>query len=227
MLVLVELRFELRASRRHSDCHCRLFGRMGRRGACDETYPHASQRSSKRLNIDGAEPYPLRRAVRVLKPVNARARLRNLLAPGHWGESGHWCRSMLLVRFSTGRPLRTAGVPGQCNPGAGRNCALSCAVLCNCEARSPTGIRLVSACRGPNTCNGDIEAGVSEVGIEWYARRNRKGLRPDSSRCVRSARLREPTAHASLASSSHMCRTRLAGSLRLRGARSHATAVRR
>jgi hypothetical protein len=46
VLVLVQLRLEPRATRRNGDRHCRRLGRMGRRGAGDQTYPQASQRGS-------------------------------------------------------------------------------------------------------------------------------------------------------------------------------------
>jgi hypothetical protein len=47
VLVLIQLRLEPRAIRGHCDRHCPRPGWKGRRGACDQTYPQAAQRSSK------------------------------------------------------------------------------------------------------------------------------------------------------------------------------------
>src|SRR5215213_7275962 len=56
---------------------------------------------------------------------------------------------MLLVRFAMGKLLELLSYP-PVQPRGRSPCASSCAVLCNCERRSPPRIRLLSECCGQN-----------------------------------------------------------------------------
>ena len=106
-----------RACRRHGDRHCRRFGRMGRRGACDQTYPHASRRSSNVATFT-VRTVPLGRAVRALERDSEGVVAESVCALP-CGESGHWCRSMLLVRFAPAG-CSNCWSTGRCNPGTDR-----------------------------------------------------------------------------------------------------------
>ena len=105
VLVLIELRFELRAMSPTRRSSLPAFREDGSARGVRPDVPARVAAQLERLNIDGAEPYLLGRAVRALKPVNPRARLRNLLAPGHGGSQGIGAARCCSYGFATGRLL--------------------------------------------------------------------------------------------------------------------------
>ena len=103
VLVLVQLRLELRASRRHGDRHCQRLGR-GRRGAGNQTYPQASQRSSKVSTLSVASR-TRSDAQLGTQTCESEAAVAESAGAGAWGVRGCLGAARGCCTVGTGRPL--------------------------------------------------------------------------------------------------------------------------